>query len=222
MFRKTALAAMLAVAAPAYADLQLVGPVDLNGTGLGAVETILTLQAKGQSTDESGSVVAAGAGQQVTGDTIAINQLRTFGELAITDASQIGIVFNTNESQSADKQSVTLNSLQMQIYGPDTSDLIFATGQFGPQTFDSIDPGIGNAGYLFTLDQPQRDAVNSLLAAVPDFSGYRIGLSASLSNADGGPETFFAANVIPEPSTYAMLAAGLLAIGGIARRRMKS
>lgn len=49
-------------------------------------------------------------------------------------------------------------------------------------------------------------------------------LEASIGNFSGGPESFLvynlaAVNAVPEPETYALLLAGLGALGFVARRR---
>jgi hypothetical protein len=54
-FAATAVLA-LSAAIPAHAMLVLQGPEDFQGTGLGSVNTILTLQSPGNSTFEAGSV----------------------------------------------------------------------------------------------------------------------------------------------------------------------
>ena len=55
--------------------------------------------------------------------------------------------------------------------------------------------------------------------------GNRVGLAATANNATGGFETFFVANSastvtpVPEPQTYALMLAGLGAVGLLVQRR---
>jgi hypothetical protein len=73
--------------ASARAALVEAGPSDLKGTGLGAVNTILTVH--DNDGDESGSVGLNNLGIEVeSGDTQAITQTRTLGQLGVTSASQ--------------------------------------------------------------------------------------------------------------------------------------
>src|SRR4051794_28136114 len=70
--------------------------IDQTGTGLGNVQTLLTLQSPGNSTIETGSIIAAGTGQATTGDTQAINNLQSFSG----PASNLRLVFNPSEPQN--------------------------------------------------------------------------------------------------------------------------
>ena len=72
---------------------------------------------------------------------------------------------------------------------------------------------------VFALDAAQA-ATAQALAFGADFGDNLIGLYANLSDATGGPETFFVA-AIPEPQTYALMLAGLGIVGFMAARRRR-
>lgn len=233
-------AAMLATAGGASASLVYLGDIDMTGTGLGAVNTVLTIQSPANTTTELGSVAWNGTTNVTTGNTLAINQTRTIAEAGATAASNLRIVFNPNEPGNAPDNSITLNSLVMTIYSPTgtslfTANLLPAGTAETPITLNPTLTGVGRSGHVFALNAAEAaDAQTTAFAGA--FQNNRIGLSASASNATGGIDTFFVGNQggsggsgglpplvgpIPEPGTMAMLATGLLAMGGIARRRRK-
>lgn len=226
-------AALLALGAvSAQASLVLVGPEDFAGTGLGAVNTILTISSPANASFESGGVAF---GDVTTGDVKTGNsqtQTRTLGELGITSAANLRIVFNALEPGN-DANGITLSDLVLTIYSA-TGTVLFTSGAFSSQTFADTQTGAGNSGFVFALDAAQQAA--AALAFGAGFGSNVVGLSASAGcnagspsgclGATGGFETFFVANsgpvaAIPEPETYTMLLAGLGVIGMLARRRAR-
>jgi hypothetical protein len=211
-------AAMGCAANAAQANLILAGPENFSGTGLGAVNTILTIQ----NTNSTGTQVTSGNVQALTGT-------KSLSTLGVTSASNLRVVFNASEPNTAADQSITLTDLTLNIFSP-TGTLLFTSGTvFADQAFANTQTGTGNSGFVFRLDTTQ--AAQAQAAAFgTGFGSNLVGLSATATNAAGGLETFFVANTgtpitsapIPEPGTMALFAAGLLGMGGIARRRMKS
>lgn len=184
--------AALASAAPADASLILSSPDETSGTGLGAVNTVLTVQA---NPTESGCVGWDGS-MTVTGpaacppgiaggDETAINEARRIGDLGISSAFNLRIVFNFNENNA---DNITLEDLHLRIFSP-AGAVLFDSGPFTPHTFLEPFSGTGTAGFVYRLDAQQA------LQAQPFFDpDNRIGLAAELSQTSSGPETFFVAD----------------------------
>jgi PEP-CTERM motif len=217
-------------AAPAHAMLVLQSEEIFSGTGLGNVSTVLTLQGQGDATFEQGSVSYDGSADVLSGNALSgasQTMTRTIDEVGLTSAADLRIVFNAQEPGNGDN-SILLTNLSLSIFSP-TGDLLFNSGSLtdAPINFANTFTGTGNSGFVFALDAEQ--AAEAQAAGFSgDYGNNRIGLFASLSNATGGPETFFVGNAagsvtppIPEPETYALMLAGLGVVGFVARRRRR-
>lgn len=226
--------ALLVAALPriASANLVLVGPVNLKGTGFGNVNTILTVQALGQGMGgtESGCVGLNSSGNQIDGsaacqganaggnekppDKFPHNQV-----FQVSDAATLAIVFNTDQPGGS---SIVLNDLVLTLYNAQGA-VGFTSGDFASaQDFasTSFETGIGKSGWEFMLDAPQTAQAQAAMNAGFDF----LGLSTTISGASGGPETFFLttgsdSSPTPEPASLALLGIGLLVSGVMMRRK---
>jgi hypothetical protein len=228
-FAAAALAAGLA-AAPASADLVPLGPTELTGQGIGNTFTVLTLQATGASTTESGFIDFAGGtfGDALTGSS----QSRTFnfGDLGLTDAGDLALIVNLAEPGSESPPAVNaVDAGSIDALASRISLTFYTSGGTALQTFslasdlllEQVASGLGGSGLVFGLDDAQATALNALIAGNP---GYILATGATFANAEGGPETIAAVRLepvvaIPEPETYALMLAGIGALGFVARRR---
>jgi len=223
-----AVAATLGFASNANASLILLGPENFAGTGLGSVNTILTLSSPASTSRELGEVSFNGTADVITGDAAtgaSQTQTRLLSDLGITSAADLRVVFNASEPAG---DAITLLFLNLNIYNANGT--IFFIAQLDhPYNFLNTQTGTGNSGFVFGLDGTETTRLQSLLNPLGgNFSSLRAGLFAFADDSTGGNETFFVANsgvpvtptaVVPEPETYAMLLAGLGLLGFVARRR---
>ena len=152
---------------------------------------------------------------------------RTFAENGITKASQLAIVFNADEPSG---NSITLTGLRMSVFNGNTN--IFDAHLGAPVTFPTTFTGIGKQGFVFRLDEAEAVALQTLLNGLTPaaVAALRLGLSASASDATGGPETFNVATItavpvtltaVPEPGTLLFGVTALVALSFLAWRRQK-
>lgn len=239
-------AALLALASgAAHADLVLSTNQSLQGTGLGAVDTVVTVQDNGAGPSsngtESGCVRSTGGATFATtpclnglqgGDnqTVAGNQTRQVSTVAGTTgtstAGNLALIVNVAEPGS--DNIVVLTDLYLALFNT-TGTLVGNFQYTGPDlTLAQLANGIGGSGYLFVLDAAQAAMAN---AACPVLTGCFAGAGVQFANGStaGASETVFIRSVargavnppqvIPEPTPLALLSAALIAGAALSRRR---
>jgi hypothetical protein len=220
-------------AAPASANLVQLSDVQLTGQGIGATFTTLTLQATGASTTESGGVLFNG---NVFGDALtgaSQSSTFTFADLSISNASQLALIVNLAEPGSEDPPSVTTaastlssnanlaNAITLNVYSAGGTLIQQHTANSG-LTLNQIAGGVGGSGLVFGLDGTEQSALNAIMASTAGNEVFTVG--ATFANAQGGNDTIQAARLtqvsaVPEPESYALLLAGLGALGFVSKRR---
>jgi len=199
---------------PASASLVLSGTTQLQGQGLGATTTALTLQNTGT---ESGGI---GINGQAFGDAksgAGQGEVFTLGQVGVVNANQLALIVNLNE-QPRDA-SATVNLISLNVYNHAGSFLkSYTTDQV--YNITQIANGLGGSGIVFKLDSTQAADLDTLLGATTGVE--RFTLNATFSNVSGGPDAIQVGAItaaIPEASTWAMMALGFMGVGFMAYRR---
>jgi len=151
-------------------------------------------------------------------------------QTGVLSGSSLIVVLNVGEPSGT---LFTVENLSLTIYSPAGS-ILYNTGNLvgagvppgGGITLNSSDQGVGTLGFAFGLDATQAVVINPFLSNPNN----RFGLSALLTNVAGSNETFFiadSANVsttppapVPEPSTFVLLASGVLGVLGNSKRKL--
>ena len=227
--RLSALAGALALcfgSSIASAHLIDLGQVNLTGQGFGNIVSVLEVHSVGNDPTpdtEAGDVSPAGVdqlgalpggGTPDDASSVAVKtKTVTFGEIGVTNASNFQLIFNATEPGNAGANDIKLDALRLTVYNPagntlKSFDLLSAINY--PTTLQ----GQGKAGFGIGLSSDEWADFQSVISP-----NNQIGLQASLTNFSGGPEDF-SVRAVPEPEGWAMMVAGLFAIGAMARRRL--
>jgi hypothetical protein len=189
---------------------------------------VLSIQSPGGSSTESGAVGRSPgtSGDVRTGDWLRGSNTQTVSltDIGTTQASNIRIYFDIIEPNGGGQNSVTLNSLVLNAYNSSGQLVFSASLVSSPQNLTMIGNGQGHSDYVYGLDPAAAARLQAAINANPDL---RLGLASTITNAEGGPESFFIGSVqspqaVPEPTTMMLLGTGLAGAAADLRRRRRS
>jgi hypothetical protein len=211
----------LGLASNARADLVFTTSIDVSGSGLGAVNTIVTVHDSGgggsANGTEGGCINQNGTETPcLDGVTEHDNQAQ---EQVLTVSNTTSFAAVVNLSEIGQDKAVTLTNLYLVFCGSNgCHEADYTGGDIVLHTSEGT--GLGNSGFTFALNNAENLLVQGL-GPILTVSG---GLQFANGTTNDGNETLYlvtaaGASPIPEPASLTLFGLGLTSVGYFVRRR---
>jgi hypothetical protein len=214
----------LGLASNARADLVFTTSIAVNGSGLGNVNTLVTVHDSGgggSANGTEGGCINQDGSETPCLDGVTENDNQAQNQV-LTVANTTNFAAVVNLSETGQDKTVTLTNLYLTFCGTSCYTAIYTGGPIDLTEGGSGGTGTGGSGFTFELDSASFASVQALGPIVTVSGGLQF---ANGSTNDGNEALFLVTTAgatptpVPEPASLTLFGLGLSSVGYLVRRR---